>query len=84
MLAPALQKRFGVEQDVHALGEKHRNHAWIAWLTLFCITTLASVRQPCLMQRMHAGYEIFCSLDRCQRLTLKIVQPSPEQLLCGM
>ncbi len=81
MLTPAAQQVFCVQQNIHAFGEKQRNHARIARLA--CIVLLAGTRldQSRLMQRMHLGQERGGPFDRCQRFMVEIDQPLPQQRL---
>ncbi len=81
MLTPATQQVFCVQQNIHAFGEKQRNHARIARLA--CIVLLAGTRldQSRLMQRMHLGQERGSPFDRCQRFMVEIDQPLPQQRL---
>ena len=84
VLAPAAQKIFGVQQDIHTLRQKQRDHAGVAWLAVLVFAALASIRQTSLIQCMHLRDEVVGTLDGRQRFTLKVLQPSPQQLFCSM
>ena len=81
MLAPFTQQVLGIQQDVHAFGEEDADHLRIAAFTALCHALVFGVGETFLMQRLDAGKECLGAGNRCQRLSLEIVEPDTEHAL---
>ncbi|MDT4844442.1 hypothetical protein FQZ97_784010 [compost metagenome] len=81
MLAPALQQRLGIQQDIHALGEEDADQLRIAGFTPLALATVLRGIEAVLMQFVRSLKELRGTGQRRQRPSLQLLQAQAEQLL---
>ncbi|MCY1273693.1 hypothetical protein D9M68_335970 [compost metagenome] len=82
MLAPAAQQVFGVQQDIHALGEEQGDHLRIAGLALVVAARGVGSGQALLMQLADAFQQRLGAGDRRQRRAVQLGHALMQQVQC--
>ena len=84
MLLPALQQAFGIEQNVHALGQKGRDQLRIALDAQAVARCAKGSRQADVQQRMRLVDQRRCAHDGSQRVTVELEQALSKQGFGGL
>ena len=81
MLAPLAQQVFGVEEDIHALGEEDGNQLRVAYHTGIDLARLLGRFEALVMQLLDALQQLGSAFDWRQALAAQLAQPFAQQLL---
>ena len=81
MLAPALQQLFGVEQDVHPLGQEDADQLRVAHLALLALASAFCGVETLAVQLLDFFQQLGGTVDRTQRVGFQLFDAKREQNL---